>query len=204
MTSGDRRPFAAVSRSRHNGADRFVQPTRSACSFRPHGDAMERVRRFRIGLAALTAALILLWASAAAGQSQGGVLGPPLLTSSILGTVAVGSGGAITTLMVTSDRGDGESKEAFLRRHRFALRRGIAVGGGLGVAVLADAFDIDRPARSAFGRMLRERRDELLPLVRTEAIDREAAEAFFRRVRGGLRSHPTLRDEWLEFRETRP
>lgn len=114
-------------------------------------------------------------------------------------------GGGVTLLIVLLNNSGGDSEEAklrFIQKRATGLEQDLTLGSGEAVADLANAFRVDTEHRDAFGEMLRDRRDQLMPLLNREKLDRERAATFFEVVVRGMQSHPELREELEDVRAT--
>jgi len=123
-----------------------------------------------------------------------GVVGLGLTTTTLGATTLLG-GGIALTIVLASNGGDSSSKKEFIRQNAHALQQDLTVGGGESVRDLAAAFQVEKQDYDTFAEMLRERRNELVPLTRVDELDSERADAFFRKVARGMQTRPELRDD---------
>ncbi len=160
----------------------------------------------REGTAVVVSAMVLLAATSVraqsdietdGGSSSGTASGGVVTTVTTLGAITTVGGGIALTLLISDSSSD--SKEAYIRQNALALQQDLTLGGGQAVDDLAAAFRIDERNLERFGRMLRHRRDELLPLTDIERLDERRADRFFGLIANGMQQDPRLRRELGEI-----
>ena len=145
--------------------------------------------------------LLLLAAPNAMAQNGGGggAFGASVTTTTTgVATTLIGGGIALTVILV-SNSSDSSSKEKYIRQNAVALKQDLTVGAGETVQDLAATFQVEDEDRETFARMLRERRDTLVPLTNLEKLDADRADRFFQTIVRGMQARAALRDDLREI-----
>ncbi|MFU8807313.1 MAG: hypothetical protein ACNA8W_26120 [Bradymonadaceae bacterium] len=126
-------------------------------------------------------------APAAAQNDSGGLVALSTTTT----TTAVTVGGIVLTvvLVMAASRSD---VETYIRNNAVALQDDITVGGGDTAQDLAAAFQVPDEHLPLFAAMLRNHREELLPLTDLDQLNEERAGLFIDAIVAGMLESPEL------------
>lgn len=106
-------------------------------------------------------------------------------------TTAVTVGGIVLTVVLVM----GASKadvETYIRNNAVALQEDITLGGGATTRDLAAAFQVPDEHLPLFAAMLKEQRQELLPLTNVTLLNEERAGQFIDVILAGMIERPEL------------
>lgn len=132
-------------------------------------------------------------------EEEAATTGSLLLTTTTgVATTLIG-GGIALTIVLANNNDDSSSKKEYIRQNAVALKQDLTIGSGESVRDLAAVFKVGERDYESFARVLRERRDTLVPLTTVDRLDEERAEQFFREIARGMQGHPKLRDDLREI-----